>query len=132
MSGTNHVLIQCHILEEWSAQLHCCKSLKTRKFSYSVCCLQPRYIQSLLKQAERRKREQERRLEREVQKEREAEGDEFKDKEEFITSAYRKKLEEFKKLDEEERRQDQIDGWCNCWSCTGSKYACPLLKLLSC
>jgi coiled-coil domain-containing protein 55 len=45
-----------------------------------------------------------------VQKEREAEGEEFKDKEEFITSAYREKLEEFKKIDEEERRQDQIDG----------------------
>jgi len=69
----------------------------------------PRYIQSLMKQAERRKREQERRLEREIQKEREAESEEFKDKEEFITSAYRKKLEEFKKMDEEERRQDQID-----------------------
>jgi hypothetical protein len=64
-----------------------------------------------MKQAERRKREQERRVEREVQKEREAEGEEFKDKDEFVTSAYRKKLEEFKKLDEEERRQDQIDGW---------------------
>ena len=82
------------------------------KFLYSIYFLQPRYIQSLLKQAERRKREQERRLEREIQKEREAEGEEFKDKEEFITSAYRKKLEEFEKLDEEERRQDQIDGWC--------------------
>ncbi|XP_021918871.1 nuclear speckle splicing regulatory protein 1 isoform X2 [Zootermopsis nevadensis] len=69
----------------------------------------PRYIQSLMKQAERRKREQERRVEREVQKEREAEGEEFKDKEEFVTSAYRKKLEEFKKLDEEERLQDHID-----------------------
>jgi len=74
-----------------------------------------------MKQAERRKREQERRLEREIQKEREAESDEFKDKEEFITSAYRKKLEEFKKLDEEERRQDQIDGWWKCWSCIASK-----------
>jgi coiled-coil domain-containing protein 55 len=45
-----------------------------------------------------------------VQKERQAEGEEFKDKEEFITSAYREKLEEFRKIDEEERRQDQIDG----------------------
>lgn len=74
-----------------------------------------------MKQAERRKREHERRLEREIQKEREAESEEFKDKEEFITSAYRKKLEEFKKLDEEERRQDQIDGWCKRWSCIASK-----------
>jgi coiled-coil domain-containing protein 55 len=84
-----------------------------------------------MKQAERRKREQERRLEREIQKERQAEGEEFKDKEEFITSAYREKLEEFKKFDEEERRHDQIEGWCNRWSFTAFEYVCPLIKLLS-
>jgi coiled-coil domain-containing protein 55 len=66
-----------------------------------------------MKQAERRKREQERRIEREVQKEREAEGEQFKDKEEFVTAAYRRRLEEFKKMDEEERCQDQLDGWSN-------------------
>ncbi|KAK7871758.1 hypothetical protein R5R35_014025 [Gryllus longicercus] len=69
----------------------------------------PRYIQSLLQQAEKRKREHERRNERIIQKEREAEGDKFKDKESFVTSAYRQKLEEFKKLDEEEMRQDAIE-----------------------
>lgn len=35
-----------------------------------------------------RKREQERRIERSVQKEREKEGDEFADKESFVTAAY--------------------------------------------
>ena len=35
-----------------------------------------------------RKREQERRVEGSVQKEREKEGDEFADKESFVTSAY--------------------------------------------
>ncbi|KAJ9582358.1 hypothetical protein L9F63_003318 [Diploptera punctata] len=69
----------------------------------------PRYIQSLLKQAERRKREQERRVDREVQKEREAEGEEFKDKEAFVTSSYRKKIEESQKMDEEEKHQDKIE-----------------------
>ncbi|XP_046385674.1 nuclear speckle splicing regulatory protein 1-like [Ischnura elegans] len=69
----------------------------------------PKYIQTLLATAERRKREQERRTERKVQKEREAEGEEFKDKESFVTSAYRKKLEEFQAMDEQERLQDKIE-----------------------
>lgn len=69
----------------------------------------PKYIQALLATAERRKREQERRTERKVQKEREAEGEEFKDKESFVTSAYRKKLEEFQAMDEQERLQEKLE-----------------------
>ena len=44
-----------------------------------------------------------------VQKEREAEGEEFADKESFVTSAYRKKMEEMAKEEEEEERRAQ--GW---------------------
>merc|ERR1712240_371439 len=62
-----------------------------------------------MKNAERQKRENERRIERQVQKEREAEGEPFADKEKFVTSAYRKKMEEMAKLDEEEERQDRIE-----------------------
>lgn len=69
----------------------------------------PKYIQNLLKAAERRKREQEHRIERMVQKEREAEGAMYADKESFVTSAYRAKLEEFKKLEEEESRMDRLE-----------------------
>ena len=69
----------------------------------------PRYIANLLKQAEIRNKDNERRIERQVQKEREAEGDEFADKEKFVTSAYRKKMEEMQKLDEEDRRRDAIE-----------------------
>lgn len=72
--------------------------------------MQSRYIQSLLKNAERRKLENERRNERLIQKERAAEGDQYRDKEAFVTSSYRKKLEEFNKLEEEERRQDMLEG----------------------
>lgn len=50
--------------------------------------LQPKYIANLLKSAAVRKREQERRIERGVQKERENEGDQFADKESFVTAAY--------------------------------------------
>ena len=69
----------------------------------------PRYIHNMMKNAERQKRENERRIERQVQKEREAEGEQFADKEKFVTSAYRKKMEEMAKLDEEEERQDRIE-----------------------
>ncbi|KAI4455287.1 nuclear speckle splicing regulatory protein 1 [Holotrichia oblita] len=69
----------------------------------------PKYITKLLAAADKRKRENERRIERQVQKEREAEGDEFKDKESFVTTAYRKKLEELKKLEEEEKREEYLE-----------------------
>ena len=80
----------------------CC--FNNRRFkSWNIKCFQdkkPRYIENLLKHAEIRNRERERLLERKVQKEREAEGDEFADKEAFVTAAYRKKMEEMQKLEE--------------------------------
>ena len=69
----------------------------------------PKYINNLLKMAETRKLEQEIRLERKIQKEREQEGDEFKDKESFVTSSYREKLEEMRKTHEEMEKQDAIE-----------------------
>nr|CAD7577951.1 unnamed protein product [Timema californicum] len=68
-----------------------------------------RYIPALMQHAERRKREHERRTERQLQKDREAEGDEFKDKESFVTSSYRKKVEEFAKMDAEDHHQEKIE-----------------------
>ncbi|XP_050442108.1 nuclear speckle splicing regulatory protein 1 isoform X2 [Adelges cooleyi] len=69
----------------------------------------PRYIENLIAQAEKRKIEYERRNERMIQKEREAEGDEFKDKEAFVTSSYKKKLEEMKKMDEDDLKLSMIE-----------------------
>lgn len=68
-----------------------------------------KYIGRLLEYSEKRKIENERRIERQVQKEREEEGDEFKDKESFVTSSYRKKLEELKKAEEEEKREEYLE-----------------------
>lgn len=70
---------------------------------------QPKYIGKLLETADKRKKEQERRIERQVQKEREAEGEMFKDKESFVTSAYRAKLEEMKKAEDEEKREEYLE-----------------------
>lgn len=69
----------------------------------------PKYINKLLQAANRRKRENELRIERQVQKDRVAEGDEFKDKEEFVTSAYKKKLEELRELEEQEKREEYLE-----------------------
>jgi coiled-coil domain-containing protein 55 len=63
-----------------------------------------------MKAAALRQLEYERREDRKVQREREEEGDIFNDKESFVTEAYRKRMEEKQRLDEEERKQDQIEG----------------------
>lgn len=69
----------------------------------------PKYIKKLLETAEKRKIENELRIERQVQKEREAEGEQFKDKEAFVTSTYRKKLEEMRQLREQHERDDYLE-----------------------
>ncbi|XP_074643696.1 uncharacterized protein LOC141900611 [Tubulanus polymorphus] len=69
----------------------------------------PKYITGLLKMAESRKKEDERRLERKIQKERDAEGNEFADKEEFVTSAYKKKLEDMKEAEAKEKREAEME-----------------------
>lgn len=42
-------------------------------------------------------------------KKREAEGEQYKDKESFVTSTYRKKLEEMKEADELEKREAYLE-----------------------
>lgn len=67
----------------------------------------PKYMTNLLASAEVRKRDQLRAKERALQKERETEGDEFADKERFVTGAYKKQQEEQRKLDEEEKKREE-------------------------
>ena len=49
-------------------------------------------------------------MERKIQLERQAEGDEFKEKEEFVTSAYKKKLLEIQEEEEREKKEAEIEG----------------------
>jgi len=72
--------------------------------------MQSKYIGSLLKAAEQRKRDMERRVEKTVQKEREAEKGLFDDKEAFVTDAYRRKMEQIREDEERERRQETLEG----------------------
>lgn len=67
----------------------------------------PRYMASLLRSAEIRKRDQLRAREKQLQREREAEGDEFADKEKFVTAAYRAQQEEVRRIEEEEARREK-------------------------
>ena len=67
-------------------------------------------MQKLLESAEQRRHQQERRVERQVQLERDQEGDEFADKEQFVTEAYRQRLLERKKEEEQERKIKHIEG----------------------
>ncbi|KAH0565335.1 hypothetical protein GP486_001267 [Trichoglossum hirsutum] len=67
----------------------------------------PKYMDSLLAAAEVRKRDQLRAKEKMLQREREAEGDEFADKERFVTGAYKEQQAEMARLEEEEARKEE-------------------------
>jgi hypothetical protein len=67
----------------------------------------PKYINNLLDAAARRKQDQQIAREKFLQKEREAEGDEFADKEKFVTSAYKAQQEETRKLEEAEKAKQE-------------------------
>uniref|UniRef100_A0A131YNY6 Coiled-coil domain-containing protein 55 n=1 Tax=Rhipicephalus appendiculatus TaxID=34631 RepID=A0A131YNY6_RHIAP len=69
----------------------------------------PRYIEQLLKSAELRKKEGDRRTQRKIQKERETEGEAFGDKEAYVTSAYKRKMQEMQEEEEREMRREQMD-----------------------
>lgn len=49
-------------------------------------------------------------MERKIQLERQAEGEEFKEKEEFVTSAYKKKLLEMQEEEDREKREAEMEG----------------------
>ncbi|KAF2717319.1 hypothetical protein K431DRAFT_202083, partial [Polychaeton citri CBS 116435] len=65
----------------------------------------PKYINNLMESAARRKQDQLVAREKFLQKEREAEGDEFADKEKFVTGAYKAQQEETKKIESEEKKR---------------------------
>jgi len=67
----------------------------------------PKYMGNLLAAAETRKRDQLRAKEKMLAKEREAEGDEFADKEKFVTAAYKRQQAEMRKAEEEEAERER-------------------------
>ncbi|KAJ9137282.1 Coiled-coil domain-containing protein 55 [Pleurostoma richardsiae] len=66
-----------------------------------------RYMSDVVKAAEVRERDRSIAELKKIQREREAEGEEFADKEKFVTEAYRRKQEEDRRHEEEERRREE-------------------------
>ncbi|KAH7063825.1 coiled-coil domain-containing protein 55-domain containing protein [Paraphoma chrysanthemicola] len=71
--------------------------------------LRPKYMDSLFEAAELRKKDQLRARDKFLQRERETEGDEFADKEKFVTGAYKEQQEETRKAEEEERKRQEAE-----------------------
>jgi coiled-coil domain-containing protein 55 len=69
----------------------------------------PKYMTNLLAAAAVRKRDATIAEEKKLAREREAEGEEFADKEKFVTSAYKKQQEENRRLEEEERLKEESE-----------------------
>jgi coiled-coil domain-containing protein 55 len=67
----------------------------------------PKYMAALLEAAEVRKRDQLRAKEKMLAKEREDEGEEFADKEKFVTEAYKEQQKEIKRLELEELQKEE-------------------------
>lgn len=67
----------------------------------------PRYINNLLAASKIRERDALRAKDRLLAKEREAEGDEFRDKEKFVTGAYKRQQEEMRRLETEEAERER-------------------------
>jgi coiled-coil domain-containing protein 55 len=63
-------------------------------------------MDKLLSSAEVRKRDYLLAQEKKYKKERELEGEEFADKEKFVTNAYKRQQEEIRKAEEEERQRE--------------------------
>lgn len=74
--------------------------------SLLLTTVQPKYIGNLLNAAATRKLDHLRAEEKMMQREREKEGDEFKDKESFVTSGYKEQLEQMRKAEEEEKQRE--------------------------
>ncbi len=67
---------------------------------------QPKYIKNLLLTAETRRLDHLRAEEKMMQREREIEGDEYADKEQFVTQAYKDQMAAVRKAEEEERARE--------------------------
>lgn len=67
----------------------------------------PKYMKSLMESAAVRRRDALIAEEKKIAREREVEGDEYADKEKFVTEAYKRQQEENRRIEEEERRREE-------------------------
>lgn len=69
----------------------------------------PKYIESFLQSAATRRMDRLRAEDKMLQHERDKEGDEFADKDKFVTSGYKKQMEEVRAAEEEEKKKEHRD-----------------------
>ncbi|KAF7793135.1 hypothetical protein EIP86_004244 [Pleurotus ostreatoroseus] len=69
----------------------------------------PKYISNLLATAATRRLDHLRAEEKMIQREREMEGDEFKDKDAFVTQAYKDQMAEVRRAEEEEKQREELE-----------------------
>lgn len=89
--------------------LHAASQKKKAAEAEDAVTRKPKYMSNLLAAAEVRKRDQLRAKEKLLAREREAEGDEYGDKERFVTGAYKVQQEEVRRLEEEEKLREEED-----------------------
>ncbi|KAK4186848.1 coiled-coil domain-containing protein 55-domain containing protein [Podospora australis] len=70
---------------------------------------QPKYFNAILNAASQRERDHQIQEEKRLKREREKEGDEFADKEMFVTEAYKRQQEENRRLEEEEKKREEAE-----------------------
>lgn len=68
----------------------------------------PKYVDGILESAEQRKRDRLRAEARTIQRQRQAEGEEFADKESFVTNAYKEQQAELAKAEEEQHKNEEM------------------------
>jgi coiled-coil domain-containing protein 55 len=85
--------------------LHAATAMKKAAEASDPLARAPKYMDSLFNAAEQRKADQARARDKLLQRERENEGDEFADKEKFVTGAYKTQQEENARLEIEEAKR---------------------------
>jgi len=75
----------------------------------------PKYIEAFLASAQTRRLDKLRAEEKMLQLERDKEGDEFADKDKFVTDAYKRQMEEVRKAEQEEKERDGELSDAPCW-----------------
>lgn len=87
--------------------LHTVRAAKAAASRDDAANRKPKYMDALFESAEQRKKDQLRARDKLLQREREAEGDEFADKEKFVTGAYKSQQEEARKAEAEEAKRQE-------------------------
>jgi coiled-coil domain-containing protein 55 len=88
--------------------LHAKSAIKAAAEKEDALQRRPKYMDNLIESTELRKKDLLRAKDKLLQREREAEGDEFADKDKFVTGAYKLQQEEARKAEEEEKiRQEK-------------------------